>query len=145
MSDWRCLEGAPRDIKSHLSKFLNKGYELHVGCDSHQYSDYTRLVSVICLRKGPNGVITFRTVLNEKPSSSIYLKLQREVLKAIEIAQLAGNLGYENITVHLDINPDDKYISNKFYKEFVNMVKGCGYKCITKPDAFAASIADMFT
>ena len=90
-------------------------------------------------------MITFRTVLNEKPSSSIYLKLQREVLKALEIAQLAGEKDYENITVHLDINPDDKYISNKFYKEFVNMVKGCGYKCITKPDAFAASIADMFT
>ena len=68
-----------------------------------------------------------------------------EPLKALEIAQFAGDVGYKNITVHLDINPDDKYISNKFYKEFVNMVKGCGYKCITKPDAFAASIADMFT
>ena len=145
MSDWGCLEGTPRDIKAHLSEFLSKGYELHVGCDSHQYADYTRLVSVICLRKGPNGVITFRAIHNEKPSSTIYLKLQREVLQALEIAQLVGELGFKNITVHLDINPNDKYISNKFYKEFVNMVKGCGYKCITKPDAFAASIADMFT
>ena len=90
-------------------------------------------------------MITFRTIHNERPSSSIYLKLQREVLQALEIAQMVGDMGFENITVHLDINPDDKYISNKFYKEFVNMVKGCGYKCITKPDAFAASIADMFT
>ena len=90
-------------------------------------------------------MITFRATHNEKPSPTIYLKLQREVLQALEIAQMVGDLGYENITVHLDINPDGKYISNRFYKEFVNMVKGCGYKCITKPDAFAASIADMFT
>ncbi len=145
MSDWRCLEGTPRDIKAHLSKFLNKGYELHVGCDSHQYADYTRIVSVICLRKGANGVITFRSTHNEIPAKSIYMKLQREVLQALEIAQMVSDVGYANITVHLDINPSEIYASNKFYKEFVNMVRGCGYKCITKPDAFAASIADMFT
>tara|TARA_B100000131_G_scaffold318610_2_gene362831 strand:- start:1151 stop:1372 length:222 start_codon:yes stop_codon:yes gene_type:complete len=73
------------------------------------------------------------------------MKLQREVLQALEIAQMVSDVGYANITVHLDINPSEIYASNKFYKEFVNMVRGCGYKCITKPDAFAASIADMFT
>jgi len=73
------------------------------------------------------------------------MKLQKEVLESLEIAELVSELGFEDVTVHLDINPNDKFLSNKFYKEFVNMVKGCGYKCITKPDAFAAAIADMFT
>ena len=145
MSDWRCLEGAPTDLTTHLSSLLKQDYEIHVGCDSHQYADYTRIVSVICLRKGPNGVITYRKMHNETPSSTIYLKLQREVLEALQLAQLVSDVGFEEVTVHLDINPNDKYLSNKFYKEFVNMVRGCGYKCITKPDAFAASIADMFT
>ena len=90
-------------------------------------------------------MITYRKMHNETPSSTIYLKLQREVLESLQIAQLVSDVGFEEVTVHLDINPNDKYLSNKFYQEFVNMVKGCGYKCITKPDAFAASIADMFT
>ena len=145
MSEWRCLEGSSTDLRTHLELLLSKGYKIHVGCDSHQYADYTRIVSVICLRKGPNGVITFRKTYNEEPSPSIYLKLQREVLEALKIAQFVAGNGFEDITVHLDINPSDKHLSNKFYQEFVNMVKGCGYKCITKPDAFAASIADMFT
>lgn len=145
MDDWRCLEGSSKDLRTHLELLLSKGYKIHVGCDSHQYADYTRIVSVICLRKGPNGVITYRKSQNEKPSSTIYLKLQREVLEALKIAEFVASRGFEDITVHLDINPNDKYLSNKFYQEFVNMVKGCGYKCITKPDAFAASIADMFT
>jgi predicted RNase H-related nuclease YkuK (DUF458 family) len=145
MSEWRCLKGLPKDLRAHFELFLRKGYKIHVGCDSQQYSDYTRIVSVICFRKGPNGVITYRKSKKEQPSPSVYLKLQREVLEAIKIAQFVASNGFEDITVHLDINPDDKYLSNKFYKEFVNMVTGCGYKCITKPDAFAASIADMFT
>lgn len=144
-NNWLCLEGESRDILHHLKTCLAKGYEVHVGCDSHQYSDFTRIVSVICLRKGPNGVITFKNTHKEKPAPSIYLKLQREVMCSLEIAEEMKNIGFENITVHLDINPDDRYISNKFYKEFVNTVKGCGFVCITKPDAFATSIADMFT
>ena len=145
MSDWRCLNGAPRNLNKSLEVYLREGYKIHVGCDSHQYADYTRLVSVICLRKGPYGVVTYRKVQNEKSSPSIYMKLQKEVLESLEIAELVSELGFEDVTVHLDINPNDKFLSNKFYKEFVNMVKGCGYKCITKPDAFAAAIADMFT
>ena len=145
MGDWRCLEGSSKDLRTHLELLLSKGYKIHVGCDSHQYADYTRLVSVICLRKGPNGVITYWKTHNEVPSPSIYMKLQREVVVALEVAEFVKEVGYRDVTVHIDINPNDKYLSNKFYKEFVNMVSGCGYKCITKPDAFAASIADMFT
>ena len=145
MSDWRCLGGTSPDVQAHLNELISKGYKMHVGCDSHQYADYTRIVSVICLRKGPNGVITYWKTHNEVPSPSIYMKLQREVVVALEIAEFVKDAGYQDVTVHIDINPNDKYLSNKFYKEFVNMVRGCGYKCITKPDAFAASIADMFT
>ena len=104
-------------------------YQLYNSLNPEQYDKYC---------KEPNS--------HESKSRTIkILALNEEGLNGNQIAQLVGDAGFENITVHLDINPDDKYISNKFYKEFVNMVKGCGYKCITKPDAFAASIADMFT
>tara|TARA_Y100000592_G_C5353478_1_gene259994 strand:- start:427 stop:684 length:258 start_codon:yes stop_codon:yes gene_type:complete len=83
----------------------------------------------------------------KKPSSpeTLYKRLQMEVLDSIDIASKVQELSGREITVHVDINPDERYDSNRFYDEMVGMVKGCGFKCITKPDAFASAIADMYT
>jgi predicted RNase H-related nuclease YkuK (DUF458 family) len=43
--------------------------------------------------------------------------------------------------VHVDFNGKDKFESNKLYSAAVSYVQSAGYKCVAKPDGWAASYA----
>ena len=142
------MDGTPVNIDSieeSIKKFISIGYEVHVGCDSKKYNDHTRMITAICLRKPQDGALVWWCNEHDRLYPSIYMRLQKEMLTSIEVADNLRNKGFDNITVHLDINPDDRYLSNKFYDEFVGTVTGYDFKCVTKPVAFATAIADMYT
>ena len=142
------MDGEPtkiEDIESIMTRYLDLGYTVHVGCDSKKYNDYTRMVTTICLRKPRCGALVWWSHRNDKLYPSIYMRLQKEMLISLDVAEELRSSGFSDVTVHLDINPDDKFLSNKFYDEFVGTVRAYDFKCLTKPVAFATAIADMYT
>ena len=143
---WKSLAGTEVDITEKIKEHSDQKYNVHVGSDSCLNSgEKFRLITTICFREPGKGVIVFYR--SKKPTSpnTLYKRLQLEVLDSIDVASKVQEISGRELTVHIDINPDKKFESNKFYDELVGMVKGCGFECITKPDAFASAIADMYT
>jgi len=142
---WKTLAGTPIDIEEKVRKYNTDKYNIHVGSDSCLSGEKFRLISTICFREPGHGVIVFWRAKKPEAPSTLHKRLQLEVIDSIQIASELQEMCGRDLTVHVDINPDQRFESNKFYDELVGMVKGCGFECITKPDAFASAIADMYT
>ena len=67
-------------------------------------------------------------------------RLMNEVYKVSDLYLDLAPLVDREIEVHLDLNPDEKHLSNKVANQAVGYVKGvCGVDAKLKPDAWAAS------
>ena len=144
---WKNLSGKKIDNVLEKLKALSDSNEftIHVGSDSQTYSTHTNLITTICFREPRSGVIVFYKSEKVPVPPSLRDRLMMEALDSLEIANMIHEMTGKSPSIHLDINPSEKYKSNKFYDELTGMIKGCGFECVTKPDAFAAAIADMFT
>ena len=143
---WKSLSGEEVDVVEKIKEFNQEKYNVHVGSDAWLNSgEKFRLITTIWFREPGKGVIVFWRAKKPTCPDTLYKRLQLEVLDSIDVASKVQELCGRDLTIHVDINPDEKFESNKFYDEMVGMVKGCGFKCITKPDAFASAIADMYT
>lgn len=144
---WKNLSGKKIDnVLEKLKALSDSGeFSIHVGSDSQTYSAHTNLITTICFREPQKGVIVFYRSQKVLVPPSLRDRLLMETIDSLEIANMIYEMTGKPPSVHLDINPNEKYKSNKFYDELTGMVNGCGFECITKPNAFAAAIADMFT
>ena len=92
-----------------------------------------------------NGVVVYRLI--EKGSSfySLHDRLFAEVSKSLLVAEGIREKLEVSPSIHIDINPDEKYKSNRFYDELVGLVKGCDFPVEAKHRSWASDIADMYT
>ncbi len=122
--------------------------EIHVGCDSHFAATNCVFAIVIAVyEKGKGGTYFFARAKRARPLfSNMKLRLLKEVELAIQMAdKISPFLKRENITVHLDINPDKRYKSNLVFTSATSWVKSLGYQCVVKPDSWASSwLADSY-
>ena len=88
------------------------------------------------------------TVEHEMHKITLNQKLLKEVYKSIEIAYSINPLLelYDiKLEIHVDINADERWASNKSMSQAVGYIMGMGYDYKVKPDAFAASFnADRY-
>lgn len=144
---WKTLSGKECDDPYSLIKraVQNERTTLHIGADSQSYKDKTIVITTICLREERHGVVVFwQSETIERPRD-LHAKLLYETMKCIEVATEVREKTNTLPVVHLDVSPHSENDSNKFYNELTGMVSGCGFEVVTKPNCFAASIADMFT
>lgn len=125
-------------------------YELYVGSDSQVNKKKKCVVYATCIvlyKKGKGGRVLvakdhmpFVATLRERLTNEVW----RSLTVTFELAKyLPKNV---EIIVHVDVNRSKKYKSGNYHQELVNLVTGQGYKCRTKPYAWAAQcIADHFT
>ena len=66
-------------------------------------------------------------------------------MKSIDTAQQIKEKLNVTCSIHIDVNPDENYKSNKFYDELTGLVKGCDFPVAAKHNSWAADIADMYT
>jgi len=147
-SAWVGLGGEEiKDIRELLDQLtpLREDCSLHVGVDSKNYSDYSLMVSTICLRQEGSGVIVVYNRKRQQAYKTIRERLYAECYLSLELAQAVESETGIFPTVHVDINPKEGTVSNRSYEELTGMLKGCGCNVVTKPNAWAADIADMFT
>jgi|15BtaG_2_1085339.scaffolds.fasta_scaffold01362_11 predicted RNase H-related nuclease YkuK (DUF458 family) len=145
---WEGLaEGFSKDLNGHLASVLPlKEYQsLHVGCDSKNYTGYSLMVTTVCVREKGSGVIVAYRRDKQGAFDTVRDRLFAECYTLLDLAQDIHSRTGIAPTVHVDINPLKEYKSNNSYDEITGILKGCGYNVVTKPHAWAADIADMFT
>ena len=137
---WKTLDGTPiDDIVQWVKESTQRGQIIHVGTDSLQTGRWTQFVTVVVILNPPKGgrVAYVREVVPR--ISSLRQRLMREVWMSVELSmQLPEN---PDLTVHIDANPDERHMSQKYLQELVGMVVGQGFKALYKPDSWAATHA----
>lgn len=126
--------------------------KIYLGCDSERininnvwYADY--IVAVVCHINGNSGCKIFGEVSRERDYDQRVdrptVRLMREVAKVADIyLRLAAGLVNRHVEIHLDLNPDKHFNSNKVVSQAIGYIRGtCNVIPMIKPKAFAASYA----
>lgn len=135
-------------IKNYLDK-LDDSSKIYIGCDSlafkrnnKWYADFYKVVVVHI--DGCHGCKIFGEINTEvdytpnkrKPA----YRLMQECYKVSELYLKLAEITDKEIEVHLDYNPNKKYVSNMVVEQAIGYIKGtCNVIPLVKPDAFAAS------
>lgn len=125
-------------IKNYLNE--KPDTKLYIGTDSQNRNKHTDYAFVIVLHyqnKGAKVIYSKLTLDRIKDSGT---RLLKEVEYSLQIASELRDGGLDiPITIDIDFNPDERWLSNKFLTSAIGWVKGMGFECRAKPDAFCAS------
>jgi len=139
---WRTLsETKILDIVTFVREAARMGQIVHIGTDSLQTGKYTQFVTVVAILtpgKGGRAAYSREVVPRIK---SLRERLLREVWRSVELGMKLSPLVPGELNVHLDINPSEKYMSNKYVQELTGLVVSQGFKVLIKPDSWCASHA----
>jgi predicted RNase H-related nuclease YkuK (DUF458 family) len=129
-------------IISTIKKLSNTS-SIYIGCDSRLSGSQTVFGLVVILHlDSAKGGMCFAGKMKEERRMGIKERLMKEVEHAVLCATRVQHVVEDRrFEVHLDINPDPGYASNKVLSAAVGYVKGQGLNCRIKPEAFAASTA----
>lgn len=128
--------------------------KIYIGVDSEVYRknkrSYVNFYSVVVVhKKGYNGCKVFGWKTTEhdytKDKRKPLYRLMQEVYKTSALfLELRESIGERPVEVHLDLNPDKKYVSNLVVDQAIGYIKGtCGIIPLIKPNSWAAtSVAD---
>lgn len=154
---WRTLGGEKiADMALTLREELKAGgKQVHIGTDSQQAKTMTEYVTVIVLLTPSKGGRVFYFREKVPRIRSLRERLHKEVWMSTELGMeltaspdiesdfgVGSILGEDNeMTIHVDVNPDERHKSSAYVQELAGMVASQGFKCLLKPDAWAASHA----
>lgn len=127
---------------------------VYVGADSKVYKDYVSglfmvvYVGVVVIHHGgKHGASIYKVIYDEPYPGKVKDRLMREIGITTEIAvELIEAIGPRSFEIHMDINPNEQYLSSQVVKMATGWVMGMFQQSPKiKPDAFAAStVADRF-
>ena len=155
------------NVHEYINIFLQKNpkTKIAVGSDSLRHKKWTTYVTVIALfyptylGKDKNGediiifhkgahLLYFKKKIKEKPD--LWTRLWTEVDMTQKVANKLEKIIFHtnieksarrNVEIHLDINSNVDYKSNKLFNAAVGMFKGQGFVVKAKPDSWVASSA----
>lgn len=138
-SKWKTLNGQSiPDIVQWVKDETREGQIIHIGTDSLQTGRYTSFVSVVVILNPPHGGRVAYSKQIVQRIDSLRERLTREVWMSVN---LALEIGEQDISIHVDANPNEKYLSSRYVQELAGMVVGQGFRVIIKPYAWAATHA----
>lgn len=139
------------DKVTEYVKTCSQESKIYIGVDSERvlvnnvwYVDF--LTAVVVHIDSKHGAKVFGGVQRErdfdKNLGKPRLRLITEVYKATEVYLELSKRVTQDISIHLDLNPDSVFGSSCVISEAIGYVKGvCGITPKVKPEAWAASIA----
>lgn len=144
------------EVKEFISK-ESEATKIYIGCDSEvrKLKNNKWIVNyysvVVIHHNGRNGAKVFGKKETEidytKDKRKPLFRLMQEVYKASQLyLDLEESIGDREVEVHLDLNPNKKYVSNQIVDQAIGYIKGtCNIVPLIKPDSWAASsVADKF-
>ena len=137
------------DIIEQIRKHTLLNGTVYIGTDSFFIKNKCIFATAICLygadkQKG-GRYFYIKTSLNKKQFPELSIRMIKEAEKTINLANhIVELIPTAKLELHLDISPQENNEgTSHLAKMLVGYVKGSGYECKIKPDAFAAaSIAD---
>jgi predicted RNase H-related nuclease YkuK (DUF458 family) len=136
------------DVMSAVQALVRKGQIVHIGTDAQKSSKRMEFVTVACVLNPGKGGRVFYTRRFDRKNVSLFEKLSNETWLSLDLAiRMHENFGLEargeQIWVHVDANPDERYDSSSYVKQLAGMVAGSGFPVLVKPNAWCAShVAD---
>lgn len=150
---WKTLDGTTVDIttviKTELA--LRNDCEVHVGTDSQQQGTKTDFVTVVVIVRPTKGARVFYTRERVPRIKELRVRLTREAWMSTELAMELSTppdigealIKTEELTIHVDANPDPRFKSSAYVQELAGMCVGQGFRVLLKPNAWAAQhVAD---
>lgn len=145
------------DLKAVKDFISNQSMEskVYIGCDSSRFKKngkwFAEFYSVVVVHiNGKNGCKIFGSMDIEEDFSTYNKKkvkpnyrLMKEVYKVSELyLELYDVLVDREIELHLDLNPNEKYISSEVVQQAIGYIKGtCDIVPKVKPASWASSYA----
>jgi hypothetical protein len=131
------------DIVQFVKAAAAAGQAVHVGTDSLQTGRYTQFVTVVAVLTPSKGGRALYSREIVPRMTSLRERLMKEVWRSVELGmQLAPVLpDHVELNIHVDANPDERYMSSKYVQELVGLVVGQGFRALIKPDSWAATHA----
>jgi len=146
---WWTLGGAEvLDVMSTVRSLVRAGQIVHIGTDAQKSSSRMEFVTVACVLNPGKGGRVFYTRRYDRKEISLFEKLSTETWLSLDLAiRMHESFGItaerEQIWVHVDANPDERYDSSDYVKQLAGMVAGSGFPVLVKPNAWCAShVAD---
>jgi uncharacterized protein len=141
---WKTLSGKQiKDIGEWVAEATREGQDVHVGTDSLVAGKYTQFVTVVVVltpRKG--GAVAYqREVVQRSSLASLRERLFKETWISTSLAMELSKVAKGEITIHVDVNTQERHMSQRYLQELTGLVVGQGFKCLVKPDSWAASHA----
>ena len=117
-----------------------------VATDSQMHDHKQEYVTVVVIYTYGKGGTTFHTKTFTGEPRSLRDKLTNEAWLSIRTAwEVEKLLPHDmDLSVHLDVNPDERWASSKYHDELYWLTKGQGFKVFTKPYAWGASYVAEF-
>ncbi len=166
MTDFKLLGGKGIDnLGEYLRKYYieNPNVKFYVGTDSLQNGKYTKYVTTVAMRHpehtDENGHFHYGSGVhlvfkkeNVTRIRDIFTRLWRET----ELSYNLANYVHDSLKdiwkqplndnkripiVHLDLNEQPKFKSNKVLDASIGYIKGMGFEVHSKPSAWCASVA----
>ena len=136
-------------IIEQIKEHSKQNGTVYIGTDSFFIKNKCIFSTAICLygadkQKGGRYFYT-KTSLNKKQFPELSIRMIKEAENTIRIANnIIDEVPAAKLELHLDISPQENNEgTSHLAKMLIGYVKGSGYECRVKPDAFAAaSIAD---
>jgi len=140
------------EILELVTSHYQNGGSIHIGTDSQLRSSKCIFSTAICIVGGlkhkNNRYFITRSLVSSSRYSVLLLRIMEEVQKSINIGfKILKYCPTIDIKLHLDVSGENKNTkTSKFSKMLLGHVKGNGFDCKIKPEAWAATtIADRHT
>ncbi|MBW2495697.1 MAG: hypothetical protein JRF61_00365 [Deltaproteobacteria bacterium] len=149
-SRWWTLGGAEvLDVMASVRRLVRQGQVVHIGTDAQKSASRMEFVTVACVLNPGKGGRVFYTRRFDRKNVSLFEKLSTETWLSLDLAirmheAFELRADREQIWVHVDANPDERYDSSDYVKQLAGMVAGSGFPVLVKPNAWCAShVADF--
>jgi uncharacterized protein len=142
---WKTLSGEEvPDVEAFVKAATTQGQPVHIGTDSLQCGRYTAFVTVVAILNPPKGGRAIYCRETVPRITSLRERLLKEVWKSVELGMKLGpEMG--DLTIHIDANPNEKYMSSRYVQELVGLVVSQGFRSEIKPNAWCATHAADWT
>ncbi len=133
------------NLVEHTKKVIseNQNVRIYVGCDSQDYGQETKFVTVVCYRwEGRKGAHYIYLLEREKRYRDTYTRLYQEGVKSLEVLSILQEIPFLKIeAVEFDFNNIKETISTKLISTFRGWCDGLGQKSIFKGGEMIATKA----
>lgn len=132
-------------MEAFIKAVASKDQPVHIGTDSLQCGRYTAFVTVVAILNPPKGGRAIYSRETVPRITSLRERLLKEVWKSVELGMALAPHIQGELNVHVDANPNEKYMSSRYVQELVGLVVSQGFRAHIKPEAWCATHAADWT